>query len=207
MSEGEKRGLFIVVEGGDRSGKSTLARSLAAALGPNTFLGSFPDRSTPIGQLINAHLKGGNHLSPHAIHLLFSANRHEAADVLLQKIRGGTNVVLDRYVPSGIAYSVAKGLDLEWCKAADQGLPRPDLILFVDLPAEVAAARAGYGEELFEKAEFQQKVMHAFAHLRKQKAFGHWISIDGTQTQEQMFQAALSAVQVTASSNLSFYYQ
>lgn len=196
-----KRGLFIAVEGGDRSGKSTLARSLAAALGNDAFLGSFPDRTTPIGQLINSHLKGSIPLSPRTIHLLFSANRHEAHHNIAAILDSGRSVVLDRYVPSGIAYSVAKGLDLEWCRAADQALPKPDVVLFVELSSEVAAARAGFGEEVYEKADFQQRVLRAF-HLLKDPS---WVTIDGTKSKEEMLQSALSALQSLSPSQISFY--
>lgn len=58
-----------------------------------------------------------------------------------------------------------KGLDLNWCKSPDHGLPEPDVVLFIDLPAEVAAARAGYGEERYEKLEFQVKVRKMFDQL------------------------------------------
>ncbi len=54
---------------------------------------------------------------------------------------------------------------MNWCKAPDHGLPEPDIVLFVDLPSEVAAARAGYGEERYEKLEFQVKVRKMFDQL------------------------------------------
>jgi dTMP kinase len=55
---------------------------------------------------------------------------------------------------------------LDWCKSPDDGLPEPDLVLFIDLPPEVAAARSGYGEERYEKLEFQIKVRKMFDQLR-----------------------------------------
>ena len=39
------------------------------------------DRSTPIGQMIDSYLKGQAEIEDHVIHLLFSANRWEAAYV------------------------------------------------------------------------------------------------------------------------------
>jgi dTMP kinase len=38
-----------------------------------------PDRSTPIGQMIDAYLRSQAEMDDHVIHLLFSANRWEAA--------------------------------------------------------------------------------------------------------------------------------
>jgi hypothetical protein len=49
-------------------------------------------------------------------------------------------------------------MDLGWCQAPDRGLPAPDTTLYLTLDRGAAAARAGYGEERYEKQEFQTKV-------------------------------------------------
>lgn len=40
----------------------------------------------------------------------------------------------DRYAYSGVAFSAAKGLDVDWCKKTDSGLPKPDLVIFLKAP-------------------------------------------------------------------------
>lgn len=88
-------------------------------------------------------------------------------------------VVLDRYAYSGVAYSLAKGteeLSLEWCKEADSGLPRPDLVFFLDVDVSVTAKRANYGQERYERSEFQKKVREAFQKLVEE----NWVSLDGS---------------------------
>ncbi|EPQ25909.1 uncharacterized protein PFL1_06582 [Pseudozyma flocculosa PF-1] len=154
------RGLFIVVEGLDRAGKSTQVARLADKLGAKEI--KFPDRTTAIGQMINSYLAQTSNLDDKAIHLLFSANRWECVQSILTTLAEGQSIVCDRYAFSGIAYSCAKGLSFDWCKAPDVGLPLPDLTVFLDLDAETAAARGGYGEERYEKREFQAKVREAF---------------------------------------------
>ena len=57
----------------------------------------------------------------------------------METLESGTNVICDRYAYSGVAYSVAKGLDFEWCLGADRGLVLPDLILYFDASAEQLA--------------------------------------------------------------------
>lgn len=47
--------------------------------------------------------------------------------------------VCDRYAYSGVAFTSAKGLDIEWCKNPDRGLPAPDCIIYLDLAVEEAA--------------------------------------------------------------------
>lgn len=76
------RGALVVFEGLDKAGKSTQCASVAARLqqaGHKVLALRFPDRSTPIGQMIDAYLKGNSEQEDHVIHLLFSANRWELA--------------------------------------------------------------------------------------------------------------------------------
>lgn len=78
------------------------------------------------------------------------------------KLVAGRSLILDRYSFSGVAYSAAKGLSLEWCKAPDSGLLKPDIVVFIDVPAEGSAARDGFGQERYEKHDFQIKVRTCF---------------------------------------------
>lgn len=71
-------------------------------------------------------------------------------------------VVLDRYAFSGFAYSVAKGLGREWCNSPDRGLPAPDVIFYLSLPVEEAMKRGQFGNERYEREEFQRKVKTIF---------------------------------------------
>lgn len=43
----------------------------------------------------------------------------------------GITIICDRYWYSGVAYSAAKGLDLDWCINSDKGLIEPDLIIYL----------------------------------------------------------------------------
>lgn len=79
------RGAFIVLEGVDRCGKTTQASLLVKHLigiGLATVAMRFPDRTTMVGDLINQYLQSKSELDDRAVHLLFSANRWEAAPTL-----------------------------------------------------------------------------------------------------------------------------
>ncbi|KAJ6314801.1 hypothetical protein OIU78_018310, partial [Salix suchowensis] len=79
-SSSESRGALIVLEGLDRSGKTSQSSRLLSyleGLGHSTELWRFPDRNTSVGQMISAYLSNKSHLDDRTIHLLFSANRWE----------------------------------------------------------------------------------------------------------------------------------
>jgi len=162
------RGAFICFEGVDRCGKTTQTTRLVehlTSLGCKAELWRFPDRTTEIGKMINAYLSSGVEMDDACIHLLFSANRWEKRAALLQKLSQGVTVVADRYAFSGVAFTSAKetpGLTRDWCSAPDQGLVAPDVVVYLDVPQDVAAARGCYGGERYERREMQERVAREF---------------------------------------------
>lgn len=139
-----------MLEGVDRCGKTTQCGLLVKkmlGLGLSAMAMRFPDRTTPVGTLINGYLQSSHNLDDRAIHLLFSANRWEAAPKLEQTLSSGTHVVCDRYAHSGVAFSAAKKgsdpLSIDWCKGPDVGLPAPDVVIFLDLSQEESEKRGG----------------------------------------------------------------
>lgn len=80
-------------------------------------------------------------------------------------LAASTTIISDRYYHSGIVYSAAKlnpSLPLPWARAPETGLPRPDLVAFLDLDEETARSRGGWGDEKYEKAEMQKRVRELF---------------------------------------------
>ena len=164
-----RRGMLIVFEGCDRSGKTTQCQRLVKDLNDNDETNKdnkdsskfmrFPDRTTKIGKVIDQYLRGEQTLDDHVIHLLFSTNRWEKVAELEAALTQGHHVIVDRYAFSGVAFSAAKKeMSLEWCKQPDRGLPKPDLVCFLDVSPEEANKRGGFGDEVYEKKEFQAKV-------------------------------------------------
>ncbi|KAI0761825.1 thymidylate kinase [Trametes elegans] len=185
MSERKTRGALIVVEGLDRSGKSTQTSLLEQRFkdaGRPVRLVKFPDRTTPIGKMIDSYLRSQSEMDDHAIHLLFSANRWELAPSIIESLNAGTTVICDRYAFSGIAFSAAKNkpdMSYEWCRSPDIGLPAPDLTLFLDVSPEKARERGGYGAERYENADMQERVEHVFERIGVEMGDGsRWFAVD-----------------------------
>lgn len=167
------RGTLILIEGLDRSGKSTQVDLLHRRLGGK--LVKFPDRTTRIGGIINQYLVDPSFtLTDQSAHLLFSANRWEVVPDIIAALERGESVVMDRYIYSGIAYSLAKSKtgtndpqmgDVQWLYSPDKGLPKPDLTLFLTLSLEELSRRKGWGDERYEKEAFQKSVRECFLEI------------------------------------------
>ncbi|KAL2413199.1 Thymidylate kinase [Exophiala dermatitidis] len=165
------RGLLVVIEGLDRSGKSSQCQHLFDSLrlqGKKARYVKFPDRTTPTGQMINSYLTGQAQQDDHSIHLLFSANRWEAIRSIHDDLLAGVTVIVDRYSFSGAVYSAAKenpDLTLDWAWNPEIGLLKPDVLFFLDISAADAAKRGGYGAEKYETEKMQARVRTLFKEL------------------------------------------
>lgn len=159
---------FVVVEGIDHTGKTTLCRNLAQTLGCH--VQRFPDRTTPIGKVLHQLLQGTTTLSQQleSQHLLFVANRWECFNTL-EQVRP---LVCDRYVTSGVAYTAARmGLldhscpKLSWLKNTDEGLPKPDLIILLDGVPEILSRERVSDPEIMDSLELQESARKWFKKL------------------------------------------
>ena len=151
--------------------------------GEKSLLIPFPDRSTQIGGIINQYLKQTFSLPDEAVHLLFSANRWEMKEKITQALESGCHVLLDRYAYSGVAYTASKGLSLQYCMNPDRGLPRPDVVFFMEMDIQDISERAGFGEEIYEKESFQKKVQEVYCELEEKD---YWVRVSGKGSREEI---------------------
>ncbi|KAI9335368.1 thymidylate kinase-domain-containing protein [Zopfochytrium polystomum] len=204
------RGALIVIEGLDRSGISTQCDILRRRIGERAAVWRFPDRSTPIGKMIETYLNGAVKFDERTLHQLFATNRSEAMPALQRQLLDGTTVVVDRYAYSGVAYTLSKrlpGMDLAWCKLGDSGILHPDLVVFLDLQPEIAAlrvatdgkeaARTGaVGKDRPEQAEAMRSIRSAFMEVfeaeeadNAEKSDGEkltWVAIEARRPVEEI---------------------
>jgi dTMP kinase len=186
MAAGPPRGAFILLEGVDRSGKSTQGQMLVERLsgeGHRVKHIVFPDRQSPVtGAILDNYLKKGD-LDAHVAFLLFSANRWERAKEMEEWLLSGGTLVVDRYAYSGAAYCFAKSkLPIEHVSTPDIGLPAPDLVLQLRIDMETLSKRGGFGEEIFEVKELQSKVQDVFDRFAVLNVHKGWKKIDANTT-------------------------
>lgn len=117
-----------------------------------------------------------------------STNFHSSPSIQAD-LAAGITVVIDRYYYSGCVYSAAKqnaSMSLEWCRKPEVGLPRPDLCLFLDISAEDAAKRGGFGTEKYEKKDMQDRVRGLFETLMQKKEGEDFVRIDAGASLEEV---------------------
>ena len=180
------RGLLIVLEGIDQCGKTTVSKLLKnklEKLNLKTIIQTFPDKSTLIGNVINSYLQGNTKLSPQESHLLYSLNRHEKKNFMEEKLYNNYNIICDRYIFSGIAYSLANGLDYNFCLNTEQYLIKPDLTFYFDISiTETNKRRKSLKTDIYETSNFQTKVKEAYSKIKNKD----WIIINAEQTPEEI---------------------
>lgn len=153
-------------------------------------MNSFPNRETKIGQKIDKYLRGEINMEKEEIHKLFSQNRQEFRLTILYLMNLGVNVIVDRYSHSGFAYSIASGLKFDWCKENEKDLPCPDVVFFLDVDPWDATKRFGYGEERYEKLEFQKSVASAYKSLMDDS----WVILDAKKEVSEIHEMICSVV-------------
>ncbi|HTL44301.1 MAG TPA: dTMP kinase [Vicinamibacterales bacterium] len=189
------RGLLIVFEGLDQSGKQTQAEALRDALvagGRGCELLSFPDYETPIGGEIGAALQGRRDYPPDVMQLLYIANRFEKKPQVETALGAGTIVVCDRYLASSIAYGEAQGLDPAWLAEIQRLLPQPDLTILLDIVPETAAGRKAANRDRYERdLALLGRVRNSYL---RQAAREQWLRLDGARDRSLVSADVIAAV-------------
>mgnify|MGYP001057389455 CR=1 FL=1 len=174
------KGLFVVIEGLDQSGKKTQTRLLASRLrkkGYDVEVISFPDYNTAVGKEIRMFLEGERDFSPEVRQFLYVANRWERKKDIETWLKSGKIVIADRYMQSNLAYGIANGLDLRWMLSLEQGLPKSDVTIVIDISVDTAFKRREGGRDVYERnREFLNKIRAAYLSLAKR--YG-WFVVNG----------------------------
>ncbi len=151
-----KRGKLIVIDGIDGSGKATQVKKLRERLqkeGVEVETLDFPRYyDNFFGKLVGEGLKGklGNwvDMHPKVTSVIYAADRFESSEQIRNWLEEGKIVILDRYVSSNQIHQGGKISDekerkefMQWLDTMEHeifGIPRPDLILYLDLLPEIS---------------------------------------------------------------------
>lgn len=191
--------MFVSLEGIDGSGKSTQARLLAEALGPETLLIREPGGTEAAERIRELLADPALELDPLAELLLFLAARADlTARVIRPALDEDRDIVSDRFADSSVAYQgAARGLGvgevISLTDAATEGL-WPDLTVLLRVDPEVGLSRADR-EDRFESEglELQRAVAQAYEEIAK-VASDRVVVIDGEGSVADVHERVLDAV-------------
>ena len=186
-------GKFVVLEGGDATGKTTQTARLATRLRGEgrEVLATFEPGGTDLGvSLRRLLLDDPVTVEPEAEALLMAADRAQhVLEVVRPALARGDWVVSDRFVPSSLAYQgVGRGLGvpaIEIVNGIATGGLEPDLVIVLDLPPEVATERFGAARDRLEEEDdaFRLAVHEAYRDLAGTRG---WVLLDAAGAIEEV---------------------
>ena len=193
--------MIIVIEGGDQAGKLTQSILLEKSLKKQkikTKLFHFPDYDTPIGQEIRKYLDGKRKFTPQVIHCLLAANRWEKLNEILIAEEKNSVLIMNRYYHSNLVYGLANGLKQKWLESLDDGLPKADLVILLDVTQKESFSRSPQNEkgkimkrDKFEKnEEFSRKISKIYRSTAKKK---YWKIIDASKSKLEVHDEIMKA--------------
>ena len=192
-------GRLIAVEGVDASGKSTQARLLAEAL-PAVL--TFQFGATGVGEVIRRLVldPANDALDDRTEALLIVADKAQhCAEIVGPALRGGLDVVSDRFTASTLAYQgYGRGLDVTELEAmmrfATSGI-EPHLNLLLDVDVELASRRLGSSVDRFEGAGrgFLDRVRSGYLALAAADP-ARWVVVDADGSVDEVAALVLAAV-------------
>lgn len=204
-------GLFISFEGIDGAGKSTHIDHLAQmfkAAGRDVVLTREPG-GTPLAEAMRQLLLTQSMDALTEALLVFAGRRDHVQQVICPALARGAVVLCDRFTDATFAYQGAgRGVDVSvllqlerWvqsCPPGDAAVLQPDLTLWFDLPAAVAAQRL-VGVRLPDRFESQpqaffEQVRQGYA-ARMAAEPARFVQLDAEQPRESVWWAVLDAVQ------------
>ncbi|MFH0970760.1 MAG: dTMP kinase [Candidatus Diapherotrites archaeon] len=173
-----EKGIFIVVEGIDGSGKTTQAQLLTNWIFSNyktidTVVLTREPSNTRFTKEIHERLSQKNKetisMLKDRMLELYVLDREEHVDTLIAPLLSQKHVVVcDRYKYSTIAYQSSQGILTSHAIRVNAGFPIPDIVLFFNASPESCVERmekSGKIMDKFEKKEFLEKVKSQYLQL------------------------------------------
>ena len=200
---------FLVFEGVDGSGKTTLIQSLSEILKKKgtSFVITREPGGTEVGQEIRTLLLKKRQMPPlpSVETLLYYADRKQHVDQVIQPaLKRGEWVLSDRYWASTSAFQCGgRGEEENFVNLLKErvcGACQPDLWILLDLPIEQSLKRLNKSsnQELdrfeVENSEFHQRIRDYYLKLSRENQ-KKWLILDATQSLEQILSDLLTQLE------------
>ncbi len=164
------KGRFIVIEGLDGAGKTTLSKLLVRDLrarGVPAVWTSEPSKST-VGQILRKKVLQGRKASAELEALLFATDRYlHLQNEVGPALRKGQTVVSDRYVYASLAYQGAQGLSEAWLRKINRFARKPDVAIYLDVDPKIGLRRIRRSKSVMENLVLQRRVRRIYLKLAR----------------------------------------
>lgn len=198
--------MFIVFEGGEGSGKTSLISNLKTRLEEfNTVITTKEPGGTPIGDKIRNLIldDSSENIGKYTEAVLFSASRYECLDkVIMPNLEKGNIVISDRYIISSYVYQgIVNGVGIDFVNIMNEMIILPDLTFYIDVKPEVGQSRisdrAGNNRMDRKDISFHTRIRDAYldiVHQHKESSPDAYFIIDGEQSPEAVLEEVFSII-------------
>lgn len=194
---------IVAIEGGDGAGKATTAAAVVKLLGEagvTTSTLAFPRYGDTVGGHVLGEFLSGRlprPVSTEAAAVLYALDRLESRGVTADLAAQANVLVLDRYIPSNMAYQASKVppdrsvamMQWIWRMESDLfALPPPSLSVYLDTPLEVARElilrkrKRDYTDRSYDEHEadldLQRRVRENYSLMVEQNLAGPWLHVE-----------------------------
>ena len=195
---------FVVIEGIDGAGKTSIARALnnilQQTLGENVLLTEEPHNASLMGAEIRRALRRERELKPVELAQAFALNRsHHLRNVIECHLQSDNAVVIcDRYLLSSLVYQTRDEITMEDVYQINRWARVPDLTIVLQVSAHIAYQRmderSRNARELFEN-DLPSRLKKYQAGIALLRAKGHTIiEVDGNGEISDVFDSVVEAV-------------
>jgi len=190
------KGLFIVLEGIDGSGKDTHLKFIAKELREHGY--AVVETAEPSMDRVGTFLKryasrNEARLPAESEALLYASDRFDhVKNVIAPALRRDQIVISARYYYSSMAYQGAVGVDLDWIREMNRFALKPDLAVLLDILPEYSLHRLKRRRSIYEDSDYLRKVRDIYIRLVDE---GELVKVDADRPKRVVQGELLSMIQ------------
>jgi dTMP kinase len=190
------KGLFIVLEGIDGSGKDTHLKFLAKELREQgyTVVETAEPSMDRVGTFLKRYAKRNeDRLPAESEALLYASDRFDhVKNVIRPALLRDQIVISARYYYSSMAYQGAVGVDLDWIREMNRFALKPDLAVLLDILPEYSLHRLKRRRSIYEDSDYLRKVREIYIRLVDE---GELVKVDADRPKRVVQGELLSMIQ------------
>lgn len=190
------KGLFIVLEGIDGSGKDTHLKFIAKELRGlgYTVVETAEPSDYRVGTFLKRYAKGNeDRLPAESEALLYASDRFDhVKNVITPALLRDQIVISARYYHSSMAYQGAVGVDLDWIREMNRFALKPDLAVLLDILPEYSLHRLKRRRSIYEDSDYLRRVRDIYIRLVNE---GELVKVDADRPKRVVQGELLSMIQ------------